>query len=111
MPTHAEERAHDRTTCNFVVPFVVTQSEGSCELSVSEGMGHALNQSKGGLLLLLPETVQERQIVEIQTPDEPSRKQVTKLVEVCWTRPLKLTAQKTFCLAGSRFVFEVPTPQ
>lgn len=111
MPGQLEHRGSQRTTCHLAVPFVVTQSGERRELSVSEGVGHALNESKGGLLLLLPETVKERQIVEIQTPAEPSRKQVTKLVEVCWTRPLKLTAQKTLCLAGSRFVFEVPTPQ
>lgn len=34
-----------------------------------------------------------QQVVEIQVPSEVRKEQSTKLVEVCWTRPIQVDAQ------------------
>ncbi len=77
----------------------------------SEGHGHAINRSVGGMLLLLPEKVNKRQLVEIQVRSKAKNKQSVKLVEVCWTRPISVSAQIKMYLAGTRFLFELPVPR
>jgi hypothetical protein len=58
------------------------------------------------MLLLLPEEVDKRQVFEIQVPSESS----TKLVEVCWTRSIPVSARVKMHLVGTRFLFELPAP-
>ena len=62
------------------------------------------------MLLLLPEEVNKRQVVEIQLPSKAKKKQSTTLVEVCWTRPISVSARVKMYLAGSRFLFKLPVP-
>ena len=62
------------------------------------------------MLLLLPEEVDQRQVVEIQVPSGVRKEQITKLVEVCWTRPIPVTARVKMYLVGTRFLFELPAP-
>ena len=62
------------------------------------------------MLLLLPEPVTKRQVVEIQVSSKTEKKQSTKLVEVCWTRPISVSARLKIYLAGTRFLFELPAP-
>ena len=62
------------------------------------------------MLLLLPGQVKKRQVVEIQLPSKAKKKQITKLMEVCWTRPIPVSARVKMYLAGSRFLFELPVP-
>lgn len=62
------------------------------------------------MLLLLPEPVTKRQVVEIQVSSKREKKQSTKLVEVCWTRPISVSARLKMYLAGTRFLFELPAP-
>lgn len=62
------------------------------------------------MLLLLPEPVNKRQVVEIQLPSKAKKKQSTKLVEVCWTSPIQVSARVKMYLAGSRLLFELPGP-
>jgi hypothetical protein len=62
------------------------------------------------MLLLLPEEVKQRQVVEIQVPSEARKEQITKLVEVCWTRPIPVSARVKMYLVGTRFLFELPAP-
>ena len=75
----------------------------------SEGHGYAINKSVGGMLFLLPKQVNKRQVVEIQMPSDTRREEVSKLVEVCWTRLISVSACANMCLAGARFIFECPT--
>ena len=51
-----------------------------------------------------------QQVVEIQVPSEVRKEQSTKLVEVCWTRPIEVDTQANMYLAGTRFLFELPPP-
>ena len=62
------------------------------------------------MLRLLPEHVNTRQVVEIQMPSEARKKQRTKLVEVCWTRPIPVGSRVKMYLAGAHFLFELPVP-
>ena len=62
------------------------------------------------MLLLLPEKVNKRQVVEIQLPAEAKKMRSTKLVEVCWTRPIPVSTHLKMYLVGTRFLFEVPAP-
>jgi hypothetical protein len=62
------------------------------------------------MLLLLPEEVDQRQVIEIQVPSEVRKEQITRLVEVCWTRPIPVSAHVKMYLAGTRFLFELPDP-
>jgi hypothetical protein len=62
------------------------------------------------MLLLLPEEVDQRHVLEIQVPSEAGKEQVTKLGEVCWTRPIPVRAHVNMCLVGIRFLFELPAP-
>jgi hypothetical protein len=62
------------------------------------------------MLLLLPAPVNTQQVVEIQVPSKAKKKLSTALVEVCWTRPIPVSARLKMYLAGTRFLFELPAP-
>ena len=110
MPTQQERRDSEHLPCKFVVPFKLTKPADPSTVKLSEGHGHAINRSDRGMLLLLPEEVDTRQVVEIQVPSEVRKEQNTKLVEVCWTRPIPVDARVKMYLVGTRFLFELPVP-
>jgi len=62
------------------------------------------------MLLLLPEEVDHRQVLEVQVPSETRQAQITKLGEVCWTRPIPVSARVNIYLVGICFLFELPVP-
>jgi hypothetical protein len=62
------------------------------------------------MLLLLPEEVNTQQVFEIQVPSEARKEQITKLGEVCWSRPIPVSARVNMYLVGIRFLFELPSP-
>jgi hypothetical protein len=62
------------------------------------------------MLLLLPEEVGKQQVFEILIPSKARNKQITKLVEVCWTRLIPVSARVKMHLVGTRFLFELPAP-
>ena len=110
MPTQQERRDSERLPCKFVVPFKLTKPADPSTVKLSEGHGHAINRSDRGMLLLLPEEVDTRQVVEIQVPSTAKTKPSTTLVEVCWTRPIQVDARVNLHLVGTRFLFELPVP-
>jgi hypothetical protein len=77
-------------------------------VKLRKGFGHAINKSVRGMLLLLPVPLNRRQVVEIQVPSEARKTPSTKLVEVCWTRPIPVSDRVKMYLAGTRFFFELP---
>ena len=110
MPTRQERRDSERVPCKLVCPFELTKLVDTSTAKLITGSGHAINKSVRGLLLLLPEQVKKRQVVEIRLPSKAKKKQNTKLVEVCWTRPIPVSAKVKMYLAGSRFLFQLPAP-
>ena len=110
MRTRQERRDSARVPCKLVCPFELTKLVGGTAVTLTKGSGHAINRSVRGVLLLLPEQVNKRQVVEIQVPSKAKKKQRTTLVEVCWTRPIPVSVRVKMYLAGSRFLFELPVP-
>ena len=95
--------------CKLVCPFELSKFADSSTVKLTAGSGHVINRSVRGLLLLLPGQVNKRQVVEIQLPAK-ERQPSTKLVEVCWTRSIPVSARVKMYLAGTRLLFELPVP-
>lgn len=109
MPTQQERRDGQRVSYIRVCPYELTALSGTDVIKLSEGRAFTINMSVGGMLLLLPQSVGERQVFEVKAPSVADEKQTTKLVEVRWTRPLPVKGHTTLHLAGVRFLFEAPS--
>ena len=108
MPTKQERRDSDRVPCMRACPYELTKPTGSDAVKLSRGHGYSINMSVGGMLLLLPQKVGKRQVFEIQVPSKAKKKERTKLVEVCWTQAIPVSARVNMYLVGTRFLFEPP---
>ena len=103
-----ERRESKRAPCRLVCPFKLTKFIDKSTVKWTKGFGHAINKSVRGMLLLLPVPLNKRQVVEIQVPSEARKTPITKLVEVCWARPIPLSARVKMYLTGTHFFFELP---
>ena len=109
MSTQQERRDSERVSCIRICPYELTKFSSGDQAEYSEGRAISINMSSGGLLLLLPQAIGERQIFEIKAPSVADQKHSTKLVEVCWTHPLPVNVRNTMHVAGVRFLFEPPS--
>ena len=105
-----ERRDSKRAPCRLVCLFELTKIVENTTVKLIKGSGHTINKSVRGMLLLLPVPLNKRQVVEIQVPSKARKMPSTKLVEVCWTRPIPVSARIKMYLAGIRFLFELPAP-
>jgi hypothetical protein len=103
-----ERRDSKRAPCRLVCLFKLTKFVDKSTVKLTEGSGHAINKSARGMLLLLPVPLNRKQVVEIQVPSELRKTPSTKLVEVCWARPIPVSDRVKIYLAGTRFLFELP---
>ena len=103
-----ERRDSKRAPCRLVCLFKLTKFVDKSTVKLTKGFGHAINKSVRGMLLLLPVPLNKRQVVEIQVPSEARKTLSTKLVEVCWARPIPVSTRVKMYLAGTRFFFELP---
>ena len=103
-----ERRDSKRAPCRLVCPFILMKLVDKSTVKLTKGFGHAINKSVRGMLLLLPVPLNKRQVVEIQVPSEARKTLSTKLVEVCWARPIPVSTRVKMYLAGTRFFFELP---
>jgi hypothetical protein len=110
MRPQRERRDSKRVQCRLVCSFELTKIVGLSTVNWTQGFGHAINRSARGILLLLPQQVSKRQVVEIQVLSKPKKKQSTKLVEVCWTRSIPVSARVKMYLAGTRFLLHLSAP-
>jgi len=108
MPTQQERRKSERVPSMQACPYELTEPVGVLAVMLSAGHAYSINRSVGGLLLLLPGTVVNRHVVEVQLPSQERETQITKLGEVCWTRPIPVSARANMSLVGIRFLFELP---
>ena len=106
-----ERRDSKRAPCRLVCLFKLTKFVNKSTVKQTKGSGHAINKSVRGMLLLLPVPLHRRQVVEIQVPSEARETPSTKLVEVCWARPISVSARVKMYLAGTRFFFVLPAPR
>jgi c-di-GMP-binding flagellar brake protein YcgR len=109
MATQRERRDSERVSCIRACPYELTKLSGGDRVEFSEGRAFTINMSVGGLLVLLPQIIGERQVFEIKVPPLAGKKRTTRLVEVCWTRPIPVNSRTTMHLAGVRFLFEPPS--
>ena len=106
-----ERRDSKRAPCRRVCLFKLTKFVNKSTVKLTKGSGHAINKSVMGMLLLLPVPLHRRQVVEIQVPSEAREMPGTKLVDVCWARPISVSDRVKMYLAGTRFFFELPAPR
>lgn len=111
MPNQQERRDSERVPCGRTYSYELANFVDSNTVEFSEGHGHSINCSGSGMLLLLPEKVNTRQVIEILVPSESRKEQITKLVEVCWTRLIPISGCVTMYIVGIRFLFELPVPR
>lgn len=108
MALQQERRESERASRIRSCTYELSKVSGSDTVELSEGRACTINMSSGGMLLLLPQVVGERQVFEINAPSVTDEELTTKVVEVCWTRPLPVSPHITMHLAGVRFLFEPP---
>lgn len=75
-----------------------------------DGKALALNTSPGGLLLLMPQSLEGKQVFEVHTPVQSEDERSVKVVEACWTRELTFGSIGRVYLVGVRSLFE-PCPR
>jgi hypothetical protein len=70
--------------------------------------GHALSliASPGGMLLLMPQPPEERQVFEVHTKPGAQEESAVKLVEARWAREVAFGAGDKFYLVGVKALFE-----
>lgn len=105
MPTQHERRDSERVPFMRAYPYELIKP---ADAELSGGHGYAINRSVGGMLLLLPENVDQRQVFEIRLQSEARKEPITKLLEVCWTRSIPVDAHINLQLVGTRLLFELP---
>jgi hypothetical protein len=108
MSSQQERRVSERIPFGQTYPYELMRSAGG---EISDGQGYVVNQSARGLLLMLPEKVDQRQIFEIRLLPDVNKKPITKLMEVCWTRPLPVGTQADLHLVGAQVLFELDSSQ
>lgn len=108
MLSEQKRRDSERQSCMQVYPYKLTRSVDSGTVQLREGAGYSINSSAGGMLLLLPEKVDQQQVFEIQVPSEARKKERTKLGEVRWTRPIPVDSCINMYLVGIRFLLNLP---
>lgn len=108
MLTQQERRESERVPSMQACPYELTEPVGALVVMLSVGHAYSINSSVGGMLLLLPGRVVKRHVFEVQVPSQTRETQITKLGEVCWTRPIPVSAHTNIYLVGIRFLFELP---
>jgi len=106
-----ERRDSKRAPCRLVCLFKLTKFVDKSTGKLIEGFGHAINKNVRGMLLLLPVPLNRRQMVEIQVPSGARKTPRTKLVEICWTRPISVRDRAKMYPAGTRVFFDLPAPR
>lgn len=86
--------------------FQLAQVAGYEIVEFYDGHALSLNASLGGILLLMPQSPECRQVFELHTPVSMEEGRTVKLVEVCWTRELTFGSVGKVFLVGVRSLFE-----
>jgi len=75
---------------------------------VHEGQAVVVNTGPGGLLLFMGHAPTPRQAFNVQLPATQPEPGISRSVEACWTRPLRLEEEEQRYLVGVRFL-SIPT--
>lgn len=109
MPTHQERRKSDRLPFIESCPYELSSFPGGDEVELSHGHAVSVNISAGGMLFLMPQVPGERQVFQVLAPSMTRQEATTKLVEVRWTRQVRIGVEASLHLVGIRFLFEPPS--
>jgi len=85
--------------------YQLAQVAGYEIVELSDGPALSLNSSKGGFLLLMPQSPENRQVFELHTSLSTEDRTV-RLVEACWTRGLSFGGVGKVYLVGVKSLFE-----
>lgn len=109
MQASQERRSSERISLIRPCPYQLSNFPGGATVELSEGITLSLNISSGGMLLLMPDVLGERQVFEVNAPSVKRDESKITLVEVCWTRQVPLGAGVAILLVGVRFLFRLPS--
>ena len=71
---------------------------------IEQGEAFALNQSKEGMLLLMGEAPQAKQLIEVYSPPSGWGR-TANVFEVRWTRPVQVESPGNLYLVGCQRIF------
>jgi len=115
VPPKADEPASPDRRSGKRIPMIgpcfyqLTRFRGNETVDFSDGYALSLNTSSEGILLLMPQTPEKRQVFELRVPSPTTGESAVKLVEACWTRELLIGAADKVYLVGVRSLFEPST--
>lgn len=84
--------------------YEMTESHDGVALMLHEGYALSVNVSERGMLLLLPQPTQVRQIFEVLAPTPAGDPPAPHVVEVRWTKQVVANEQGCLCLAGVKIL-------
>jgi hypothetical protein len=102
--SHHERRRETRSPRMSPCTYGLMRSIDRDGVTLEEGCGTAVNDSPGGMRLLLGIAPSKGQCLEIQADDRTLMRAVY-LVDVCWTKLLREEAQGALYLVGCRLNF------
>ena len=91
-----------------VCAYEMIEGPGEDSIVTHQGEAFALNICSEGILLLMDQTPQIQQLLEIHTLSS-KRSHVLTLFEVCWTRQIQFGMHGSKCLVGCKLTFG-PSP-
>jgi len=108
MPTQPERRISERVPLVRTCPYELTTIRGTESIELSQGQAFSVNVSGEGMLLLMSQAPQKKQMLEVQAPSKTEDKTMLKVGEVRWTSPVQAGDEGTMHLVGVRFIFQAP---
>lgn len=108
MPTQPERRSSARVPLVQPCPYELSTVHGTKSVDLSQGQAFSVNVSGEGMLLLMPQAPQRKQMLEVHVPSSTGSRTTQKLAEVCWTAPVPATEEGAMHLVGVKFLFEAP---
>ena len=109
MQASQERRSSARISLIRACPYQLTNFLGGGRAELFTGFSYSLNISSGGMLLLMPHVLSERQIFEVNAPSVGGDESTIMVVEVCWNRPVPRGVGVGVHLVGVRFLFKPPS--
>ncbi len=108
VPFPQQTRQEERLALRRVCSYEMIAGLGEDSIVINQGEAFALNICSDGILLLMDQTPQIQQLLEIHTLSS-KKSHVLTLFEVCWTRQIQFGMNGRKCLVGCKLTFG-PSP-
>ena len=93
-------RTEYRSMCSYKMLDAIEEES----VVIEKGVAFALNQSKEGMLLLMGEAPQAKQLIEVYSP-RSRWSRTANVFEARWTRPIQVESLGNLYLVGCRRIF------